>query len=155
MTIPLGQAVRFFMSTHSIRLRGPWQYEVLSAEAPPKGPTSGTLKMPSDWGDSLGSDFRGRVLYRRRFNCPTGLTGQSVKLCFLGAEPEAQISLNGQKLGRVAGTVESTVFSVTDLLQPHNELTAEFDTSCSPSHQGPGGLTGEVRLVIEPAEPIS
>ncbi len=57
---------------HNIRLRGPWQFEVLDCSARDAS-RSGVAKLPSDWGSELGTAFRGRVRYTRRFGRPDGL----------------------------------------------------------------------------------
>ena len=67
---------------HVIRLRGPGDFEVIERAAPAGGaecdkafaaPASGKAKLPCDWSETLGREFRGKVRYRRRFNRPSGL----------------------------------------------------------------------------------
>jgi beta-galactosidase/beta-glucuronidase len=137
------------MSTlHVIRLRGPWEYTVEAissasnetAELPP----AGRLTMPTDWSESLGDAFRGRVAYRRRFGKPTNLASdERVWLVCDGAAARAALELNRQSLGDVSGPKMPTEFDVTDLLGDRNELVAVVE-----SLKEVGGLTGEVRLEI-------
>jgi len=155
---------------HLIRLRGPWEYQVLArfgrdetenirqdaSELP-----AGSVRMPSDWGETLGNDFRGRVRYRRRFNCPTGLDkGQVVYVCLAAVDCFGEVSLNGTTLGRVVGDRPNQRFHVTGLLQSANELSVVVElphddpnSDPLPRPAGredlPGGLIGDVRLEIE------
>jgi beta-galactosidase/beta-glucuronidase len=142
---------------HVIRLRGPWEYVVL-ARFVPRGaasdgafdesreelPPPGRVTMPTNWGATLGPDFRGRVEYRRRFGCPTGITpAERVWLVCDSAEATVTFSLNGETLGSTQETDSSAEFDVSDRLRERNELLAVVESSSTP-----GGLTGEVRLEI-------
>jgi hypothetical protein len=102
---------------HSIRLRGPWEYQPLArAVLLADGgvslddrslPPGGTLVMPADWGGVLGDDYRGLVRFTRRFAQPTGLDGNSrVWLVVENVDWQAAVSLNGHALGHTqfAGT---------------------------------------------------
>lgn len=155
---------------HVIRLRGPWHYRALArtvlledgtpAEEPGDLPPPGRTKMPSDWGDSLGPDFRGRVRYSRSFHRPTGLDhGQRVELLVDQVDAWGQVTLNGHYLGEVRTMAGPGRFDVTDKLLDRNELIVEVElpraTAASarlarPTGRAgkPGGLVGEVRLEI-------
>ncbi len=114
--------------------------------------------MPSDWSASLGAEFRGRVLYRRRFGCPTGLGRQDrVTLVVDAVDAFGSVALNGQQLGDVPPGAGSSSFLITDLLQRRNDLQIEvelpeLERGVSLPRPGrdklPGGLIGEVRLEI-------
>jgi beta-galactosidase/beta-glucuronidase len=115
--------------------------------------------MPADWGEALGSEFRGRVEYRRRFGCPTGIgEGQRVWLVCDGADAWAALSLNGQPLGDVEGPATPSEFDVTVRLQERNEIAATVECPRRTAdgqyvERGeraslPGGLIGETRLEI-------
>jgi hypothetical protein len=131
---------------HTIRLHGPWEYaplarSTLSAPLPPPG---GTI-IPSDWSETLGADFRGRVRYTRPFHRPTGLNqGQRVFLCVERVEATGAVSLNGQMLGRVASAGGPFRFDVSGRLEWRNELVIEVE-----SLDRAGGITGSVRLEID------
>ena len=139
-----------------IRLRGPWDYEVLSRAVPraesaaARLPLAGRVTMPTDWGRSLGADFRGRVRYLRRFNGPSGITAQvRVWLVFDSADACAEVTLNDQPLGRVDGPNRRAEFDVTPLLRQHNVITAVVEKPPQEPQVGEiqaGGLVGEVRL---------
>ncbi len=154
---------------HVIRLRGPWQYRPLARtvlladgtthEEPGPLPRAGRIHMPCDWGNTLGHDFRGRVIYTRRFHRPTGLErGDSVMLVFDQIDALGRASLNGRPLGEFRWPEMPARFDVTRLLEESNELTVEVELPRAPEGVTPiprpgtgdqaGGLTGEVRLEI-------
>ena len=103
-----------FHMPHSIRLRGPWQYEVLAlAVADASGgliladsevPPPGVIELPGDWSAALGADFRGLARLTRRFGLPTGLSQSSrVWLAIEGVAGTAAVALNSQTLGNTTG----------------------------------------------------
>ena len=115
--------------------------------------------MPADWSTVYGSDFRGRVCYRRTFQMPTGLDeGQRV---WLAVEPPLSIgivSLGGEMLGTIRHSGPAGRYDVTCRLQEHNylEIIVEhppLDDRLSQNDDDtarlPGGLVGEVRLEID------
>ena len=95
---------------HSIRLRGPWQYEPLARtrltadgtiQPLDNGllPPPGRIHLPADWGQTLGADFRGRVRYIRRFGCPRGLDASEVVQLVIGQlDAWGTVQLNGKPL---------------------------------------------------------
>ena len=157
------------MSTpHVIRLRGPWEYCPLERarlltdgtfERSTEGlPPGGRTDVPSDWGKSLGDDFRGRVRYVRRFGCPTNLTsGDRVWLVLEAVDARADVMLNEAPLGSVTAPAGGR-FDITAALRDRNVLTVDVERLPLPpeverqrraaSASGPGGLVGEVRLEI-------
>ena len=104
---------------HVIRLRGPWLYEVVEGD-PGTHPRRGKVKMPTDWAETLGNDFRGRVRCTRHFGKPTGLHDRSLVMLVM-EHAVTQVTLNGQQL------TESSPrqFDVTDHLPPRNELCVD------------------------------
>ena len=154
---------------HSIRLAGPWQLTPLartrwsadgeSIEEAGELPEGGQTTVPSDWGQLLGDDFRGRVQMLRYFHKPTGLeTGDRVEVTFLQVDAMATVSLNDQLLGSVPAGGDAARFEITGLLEQMNCLQVNVElprlTSESaplqrpPDHQQAGGILGEVRLEI-------
>jgi hypothetical protein len=152
---------------HTIRLRGPWEFEALKRFVPQQDgtyrpddralPAPARATMPADWSEPFGRDFLGRVRYRRIFQKPTGLdSGERV---FLVVEPplsQGVVGLNHTPLGDVKDSTGR--FDITQLLDDHNHLEivvshpaldaagmADDDSSI----QLAGGLVGEVRLEIE------
>lgn len=153
---------------HVIRLRGPWQFEVIECAAPTNGaesaaastaPRSGKAKLPCDWSETLGREFRGKVRYRRRFNRPSGLDPhERVWLIVEGVDAFGSAMLNGRAMGEVRGYAVATSFDVTDSLGQANELLLdvelppELSGGLAPLRPGredlAGGPIGEVRLEI-------
>ena len=159
---------------HTIRLRGPWEYQPLArATLLADGsvgrddrdlPAGGTIVMPGDWGAVLGSDFRGLVRFTRRFALPTGLDASTrVWLVIEDVDWQGTVVLNGAALGMVrfsaalatdgvSGLPCPARFDITSHLQPRNLLA--IDVLKSPAAAGPGwttqpgGLIGLVRLEI-------
>ncbi len=140
---------------HVIRLRGPWEYEPLYRlvtlddgslrETTDPLPPPGRLQMPGDWSGVLGSDFRGRVRFRRRFGRPTGLTASHLILLVIEQVNEiGHVALNGQMLGTIQFGQLPARYDVTHLIETRNELTIEVES------RGVfrSGAIGEVRVEI-------
>ena len=138
---------------HAIRLRGPWRCQT-SLEEP-----SQRCTVPGDWGELLGDDFRGEVIYSRNFGRPTGLEPEdSVELVIEQVDPQASVLLNGRLLGEIPPGGQAWRRSISDQLEARNELQvrlsmlAEQAPARPPGREGtPGGILGEVRLEIIPA----
>jgi hypothetical protein len=109
---------------HCIRLRGPWDVESLSGDAPPRRVT-----MPCRGAD-LG--FAGQVRCRRSFGLPRQIDPhERVWLVFEGAGAVREIVLNEQPLvltGEESGKFE---FEVTPLLVRRNQLQVVAEASTS------------------------
>ncbi|HEV3341281.1 MAG TPA: hypothetical protein VG125_13015 [Pirellulales bacterium] len=150
---------------HSIRLRGPWRFEPLTRSlAAPNGqileqggdlPPAGRGTVPSDWGSTLGAEFRGRVGYRRSFNPPGSLDPhERLWLVIEGVDARGMVSLNGRRLGEVPGYAVWSSFEITNVVGPRNEVLLEVELPAGeapirPGRQNlPGGPIGEVRLEV-------
>jgi hypothetical protein len=130
---------------HSIRLHGPWQATVFewSQSAPAnsglnsestKGESIKRLKVPCDWADWPGFDFRGFIRLVRKFNLPTNLEpDQAVWLVAESVFPSGTFELNGQPIGNWQSGDPLFRKLIGGLLLPHNELSIVVDAS-----QGPG-----------------
>lgn len=120
------------MYPHRIRLRGPWECDVLSLTA--GDPPPARLTMPATLDGVVGT-----VRLRRRFGYPGTIDAhERVWLTFAAIRGEAAVSINGTALGPVASGAE---LDVTALLRPRNELLVEMS--------GPSpGLPGEVALEV-------
>ena len=126
---------------HSIRLAGPWEFEVAGTDAP-----KGKISMPADRLPVDGS-IASRVRLTRRFGRPTGLaSGDVVWLVVERAGPPGEITLNGRPLGQ-AGVHEAGRFDVTADLADRNRLEVEVDLPLS------GPPLDEVRLEIHAVGP--
>ena len=109
------------MYPHSIRLRGPWEYEplarVLGDERPLPSPAR--VNVPSAWPDA---DFVGRVRLVRRFGAPSNIGDDERVWLRLPPLPEGSVlHLNGKALD-VARELD-----ITDHLRQRNELRIELD----------------------------
>lgn len=156
-------------ATHTIRLRGPWQLQPLACTVlladgtterePGKLPSACTAQIPADWSESLGTNFRGQVLYSRRFGCPTGLEPDDrVALVVERVDALAQVTVNNNSLGTMRLADGAGQWPVKHLLQPRNllEITIELPRLTATSAALPrpqreetaGGLIGEVKLLI-------
>jgi hypothetical protein len=132
-------------SSHTIRLRGPWEFVPLARfEATASGGVrqtaddllgGGTLHLPCDWGDVLGRDFQGIVRFTRRFHRPTGLgAGAHVWLVIEDVDWLATVTLNDQQCGEIVCSTSTerskgpeiqlcpARFDVTAALLPQNTL---------------------------------
>jgi hypothetical protein len=156
-------------SMHTIRLRGPWEVEVIARFVPQSDgtyastseqlPRAGRATMPADWSEMVGADFLGRVRYRRKFNKPTGLQfGNRVWLVIEPPRSSAYIVWKGDLVGSIHPGDPPGRFDITRRLGDHNEVDVFVDhphldhmqsTVGDPTHLPPGGLVGEVRLEIE------
>ena len=152
---------------HSIRLRGPWQYTPIattrwtedgqSEETGTSVPEPGKMKIPCDWSDSLGSNFRGKVLFQRHFHQPTGLAdGDVVRIRIEQINALADVFLNHEAIGSTSAKLGSVTFDIEDKLEPRNllEIVVDFPALDDQSHalstipELSGGITGEVQLEI-------
>ncbi|HVA46078.1 MAG TPA: hypothetical protein VNH11_06860 [Pirellulales bacterium] len=154
---------------HVIRLRGPWHFEPLAratldadgqiTEISAGLPPAGRATVPEDWGDRLGSGFRGRVRYRRTFNPPATLDPhERLWLVVKGVDAFGHVSVNGTRLGTIDGYALARGFEVTRLVGPRNEIDLEVELPqelpgvTQPLRPGrerlPGGPIGEVRLEV-------
>ncbi len=155
---------------HTIRLRGPWQIAALArtvliaadltAAEPGELPAATETAVPSNWGDVLGSDFRGTARYTRWFGRPTNLSPEErVSIVIALVDWRATVVLNGEMLGSQTLSDGERKYDITRLLKPRNELQIAVelprvaDSGVSLVRPGrehlPGGLIGEVRLEIE------
>lgn len=144
---------------HNIRLRGPWSFDVAEQIAGAAVPHAGRTTVPCEWGEMLGSDFRGRVRYRRSFNPPATLDPhERLWLVCEGVDAFGRISLNGSLLGTIEGYALPAGFDVTGLIAARNEIGLEVELPPKATEQGavlrpgreslPGGPVGEVRLEV-------
>ena len=86
--------------------------------------TSPTLMVPGDWNsqDDRLLYYEGTLWYRRLFDYPAPAPGRRVFLRFGAANYQADVYLNGRKLGRHVGGFTPFAFEVTDRLRAGAEL---------------------------------
>jgi hypothetical protein len=155
---------------HTIRLHGPWQAKLIRKDFETPDITSAginpgartKLKIPSDWGDWLGTDFRGLVEFDRAFGMPTGLAAnQEIWLVIEQVDYRAKIWLNQNvdaqangkaPLGELQLGQSPFRQSIRHLMQARNRLHLEIelpvDAERGERRKCAGGLIGEVRLEI-------
>ena len=123
--------------------------------------TSPTLRVPGDWNsqDERLFYYEGSVWYRRKFDY-TSSPGKRVFLHFGAANYQADVYLNGRKLGRHVGGFTPFEFEVTGAVKPtDNSLVVKVDNARHPDAVPTvntdwwnyGGLTREVAIVETPA----
>jgi hypothetical protein len=108
------------IETHSIRLRGPWEFVV--------GGVSKRIRMPVRRADVVGDDFRDRLTCQRKFGCPTCLDPhERVWLVIEMPARPGEATLNGLPLGPFHNTAKPTEFDITERLKERNVLVLDFD----------------------------
>ncbi len=119
---------------------------------------SPTLEVPGDWNsqDEKLFYYEGTVWYRRRFDEPSTQPGGRLFLYFGAANYQADVYLNGRKLGRHIGGFTPFEFEVTGMVKASdNSLVVRVDNQRHPEAVPTintdwwnyGGLTRDVRLV--------
>jgi beta-glucuronidase len=126
---------------------------------------SPSLHVPGDWNsqDDKLFYYEGTVWYRRLFDLTPGAAGGRTFLHFGGANYEAHVYLNGEKLGRHTGGFTPFQFETTGKLRPAgNSLVVRVDNRRRPEGVPTintdwwnyGGLTRDVMLLAAPATHI-
>lgn len=141
------------MPAHRIYLRGPWPYTPLAivqhcgGDASPL-PAPGIARMPASW-QSLFGDYRGNVLFQRKFNRPSNLEdNERVLIVFEAVRGDGTVILNGHLLGSIGTSNAPQQFDVTSLLQGHEVLVVDLTFSERLQDPMPGGLFAPVVLEI-------
>ncbi len=127
---------------------------------------SASLNVPGDWNSQEATLFyyENTVWYRRLFDFQSKAAGMRQFLRFGGANYEADVYLNGKKLGRHVGGFTPFEFEVTGLLREKgNFLVVRVNSQRKPEGVPTvntdwwnyGGLTRDVTLVETPATFIS
>ena len=120
------------------------------------------LNVPGDWNTQSEKLFyyEGSVWYRRRFDFVPTAAGDRLFLYFGAANYQAEVYLNGKKLGKHIGGFTPFQFEATGLVNPTgNSLVVRVDNRRYPEAVPTvntdwwnyGGLTRDVRLVETPA----
>jgi len=127
--------LREAMTTHTIRLRRPWEKTQVGSDVVIR------VDVPETRADE--TDNESTYLYSRRFNIPTGLDGSSrVRLRISGWSGRLDsISLNGHAL---QPDQQSVNVDVTKLLNSQNRIDVQLSGTADAS----ATLSGEVDLAI-------
>lgn len=123
---------------------------------------SPTLKVPGDWNsqDPKLHYYEGSVWFRRKFDRPALPAGGRAFVHFGGANYQAEVYLNGRKLGRHVGGFTPFDFEITGLLRERgnslvvrvdNRRTKEGVPTVNTDWWNYGGITRDVSLVVTPA----
>jgi hypothetical protein len=112
------------MYPHRIRLRGPWEIDVVSLAG---GLSTARVSMPARW-EEIGLDgHAGVVRIRRRFGLPRHLDDwERVWLIGQGLTGRASWSLNGKQVRSGVGGQNLLEAEITSLLRERNELGVEL-----------------------------
>jgi len=125
---------------HRIRLRGPWEVRLHTADA-----YVGWVNVPGTVRDADWAGYVGQVSFYRRFGRPTNLeTGDRVRLAFERVTGDAEVYLNGQRLGDFNGTAS---VDVTDRLLERNRLEVVVTITNDDC-----GIVGDVVMEIEASD---
>jgi beta-glucuronidase len=128
--------------------------------------TSATLNVPGDWNsqDAKLYYYEGSVWYRAKFDRTPLAPGRRLFVYFGAANYEADVYLNGKKLGQHIGGFTPFAYEITKLVQAkgnslvvrvNNNRHAEAVPTVNTDWWNYGGLTRDVLLVEEPATFIS
>ena len=126
---------------------------------------SPSLQVPGDWNsqDDKLFYYEGTIWYRRLFNFAPRATDTRQFIHFGGANYEADVYLNGRKLGRHVGGFTPFQFEVTGKLRPtgnslvvrvNNQRHPEAVPTVNTDWWNYGGLTRDVMLLEAPAAHI-
>ncbi len=130
---------------HSMRLAGPWDFEVIRTDAGEPPSQYGRIRLPLAWSEAFGNEFRGVVRLVRRFNRPTNLDPhECVCLEIEGCCANGRASLNGDPLGSVPARSLRVDFDITSRIELNNTLEIEVEIP----ELLFGNVLGEVRLEI-------
>ena len=124
--------------------------------------SSPTLRVPGDWNsqDDHLLYYEGSVWYRRKFDYTPSASGQRVFVHFGAANYQADVYLNGRKLGRHVGGFTPFEFEITGAVKPaDNSLVVKVDNTrhadavptVNTDWWNYGGLTRDVSIVETPA----
>ncbi len=116
------------IDTHTIRLRGPWECELVAAESKSQVDETVRVHMPAAVSSIVPRGFDGILRCRRRFGCPTCLDPhEAVFLVITGCRLSGSVSLNCEPLGQIEHQRTAAVeFEITHGLKDRNELVLEL-----------------------------
>jgi beta-glucuronidase len=124
--------------------------------------TSPMLNVPGDWNsqDDKLLYYEGSIWYRKKFDAKISAPGHRLFVYFGAANYEADVYLNGQKLGKHIGGFTPFAYEITKLVKDagnslvvrvNNNRHAEAVPTVNTDWWNYGGLTRDVLLVETPA----
>lgn len=112
---------------HVIRLRGPWEWELIAALSSPPADNSGRVQVPCDWSVVLGTQFLGRVRFTRRFNQPLRVDPrEQVWLVIAADTATCDVWLNDVPLTGERGELTQWRYDIGHYWTSRNELRVEL-----------------------------
>lgn len=142
--------------TQRIDLNGVWHYQPLAwttvhtngsiSESAEKLPPAGEMMLPMNWQLRGLDSFDGRVRFTRTFAAPAPATQMRAFLVFRGVDYFADVSLNGQPVGRHAGYFQPFEFEITALLRS-GENQLQVDVDCP--QEAPGAVWPDHKWLIK------
>jgi hypothetical protein len=106
-----------------VNLNGPWEYAITSADAPRPAAFGKRIIVPfpvesqlSEAGEWVAPNQR--LWYRRAFTAPAASAGQRVLINFGAVDWEADVYVNGTKVGSHQGGYDPFTFDITTALKP-------------------------------------
>ena len=113
------------------------------------------MRIPADWGTTLGREFRGRVRFLRRFGRPTGLgPGDRLELVLQQVDAWGTVTLNGLPLGPLPAGPGPHRFDVSALLQTRKADPVTGMREYGTYHQPKGTWSDDSSLLICTAESL-
>jgi len=118
-----------------------------------------SLQVPGDWNTQTEKlyYYEGSVWYRKKFDAPTDGPSNRAFLYFGGINYQADVYLNGKKLGVHVGGFTAFHYEISDLLKPQgNSLVIKVDNkrhadavpTLNTDWWNYGGITRDVKLVM-------
>lgn len=105
-----------------LNLNGPWQWApARKGEPAPAGKElKRTIVVPFAVESALSgvAEFHERLWYRRTFEIPAGWEGQHIQLNFGAVDWQAEVYINGQKVGEHQGGYDPFSFDITPMVTP-------------------------------------
>jgi len=139
-----------------VDLNGVWRYQPLAwttlhadgliSEDTANLPPAGEMSLPMNWQLRSLNSFEGRVRFTRSFVAPPLNDGERAFLVFRGVDYFAEVTLNGQLLGKHAGYFQPFEFEITEVLR-RGENGLQVDVDCP--LEEPGAVWPDHKWVIK------
>ena len=115
-------------------LAGTWRVQDANDGTPPTASGWRGLKVPANW-YSAGYDRQGALWYKHAFTLPLQPPDVMSTLVFDGVDYLADVTLNGQPLGKHEGYFQRFSLDASAALQRHNQLVVRVDSPYEDPHK--------------------